>query len=89
MIKNPNPETFRVMDKQCASCIFSKANPLGDELLERYIKEWHEKNCAQVCHTAQMKGQYLICHGQHKLSPSLVNRFAEILGRVEYISLED
>lgn len=54
---------FRVMDKPCNTCIFSKNTPISQERFEELRASWAAKGVQQECHKATIEQQHIACRG--------------------------
>ncbi len=57
---------FRVMAKQCQTCIFGPKSPIPESRFEELKTQWSENNNVQQCHTSNIAGRDDGCRGHYE-----------------------
>ena len=81
---------FKVSDKRCNQCLFTKNKIVSDSRRDEVIKKCLKGDKHFICHKASLVGQDVCCRGFYEEFGRDVRspRMATILGVIDFVDVE-
>lgn len=80
---------FKVCDKKCKKCLFTKDRIVSKERMAQILEECEQKNTHFICHEASMKDEDVCCSGFYETQSSNLMRIAQRLNMVKFVNMDE